>query len=172
MRRVSVDEVFPMFHVCFPEVQKSSLELFIDCMNFYMYEDKAFVCVYPCKSGLIIQYFGILPEFRGRKICPEILHELHRLYFGLDIYGECCPRGRMHSILVRNGWSKVPINYVCPSWGDEPEDWDLDLLVWPYRDKPVNVLGFLTEFYNIGFSETRNDILKRYEIELSEGVIM
>lgn len=75
MRRADVEEVFPLFHACFPEVSRQSL---IDCqdwMMFYIHDDKAFCCIYPHKKGLIIQYAGVLPEYRGKGLSRQMLEQ-------------------------------------------------------------------------------------------------
>ena len=166
MRRANVEEVFPLFHICFPEVSKKSL---IDCrdwMMFYEHDGKAFCCIYPYARGLIIQYMGVLPEYRGKGLCRQMLEQLRALYPGLDLYGECVPGGQMFEYLLRSGWQRVPIHYVCPAWGEEPEDRSLDLLVLPYNSRPQDVLGFLADFYRSGFQTPCDDLLSSYRQEL------
>lgn len=164
-----MEEVFPLFHTCFPEVGRQSL---IDCrdwMIFYIHDDRAFCCVYPHAKGLIIQYAGVLPEYRGKGLFRQMLEQLKSLYPGMDWYGECAPGGRMAEALLRSGWSKVPIHYVCPAWGEEPEDGDLDLLVLPCGGQPQDVLGFLADFYRSGFQSAREDLISAYRQELEQG---
>lgn len=166
MRRADVEEVFPLFHTCFPKVNKKTL---IDCrewMMFYIHDDKAFCCIYPYSRGLIIQYMGVLPEYRGKGLCRQMMGRLRSLCLGLDLYGECVPGSRMSELLLRSGWSRVPIHYVCPAWGEEPEDRSLDLLVLHYGKRPKDVLGFLADFYHSGFQSTREDLLSSYKQEL------
>lgn len=169
MRRASVEEAFPLFHTCFPEVNKRSLAVCQSWMIYYIYEDKAFCCVYPHTSGLIIQYMGVLPEYRGEGLCRRMLERLKFLYPELDFYGECVPGGHMYGFLLRGGWSRIPIRYVCPAWGEEPEDRGLDLLVLPCGKQPKNVLGFLTDFYRSGFQTPCDDLLDSYRRELEQG---
>ena len=75
IRRADVEEVFPLFHTCFPEVSRQSLT---DCqgwMIFYIHDDKAFCCAYPHEKGLILQYAGVLPEYRGKGLLRRMLEQ-------------------------------------------------------------------------------------------------
>lgn len=166
MRRVSIDEVFPLFHSCFPDVKKSSLVECQEWMFFYMLGNEAFCCIYPCRCGLIIQYLGVAVSSRGKGIYKKVISEIKSMHPELDLYGECVPGGQMYWTLLRHGWKRVPINYACPAWGDELADDNLDLLVLAQGNKPSDILGFLTEFYCCGFNGGVTELLRRYKREL------
>lgn len=166
MELATLKQVWPLFHYCFPEVHRSSLDKNVDVMRWYMLEDSAFVCVYPCNFGVIVQYMGVSPWHRGRCLSSRMIQELRLQFPELDLYGECAPDGLMHRILLERGWSKIPINYSCPAWDEEPLDSNLDLLVNPCGDSPVNPLGFLTSFYTTCFRNPDYALLERYKKEL------
>lgn len=166
MRRVSIDEVYPLFHSCFPEVKKSSLEACNQWMHFYMYGNDAFCCIYPCKYGLVLEYIGVAITSRGTGLCKKVMSGIKSMYPGLDIYSECIPGSKLYWILLKNGWKRVPINYAYPAWGDEPADDSYDLLVLAHDKKPVDILGFLTEYYTLGFNSDVDALMRRYRREL------
>lgn len=167
MTRATAEEVYPLFHACFPEVTRGSFDVVAEITEMWHIEGKAFCMCFRVGGGLFIQYIGVVEEERGHGLCRDIMLGLKQEYSGLRMYGEVDPTSRMYKILSSNGWVDVPISYVCPAWGEEPEDTSRNLLTAPILGyNKQEVFDWIGAVYRDCYEAKADHLLERYRKEL------
>lgn len=163
MQHVPVEETFDLVRECFPEVDCSDLIKFRDHVTAFKLEDVGFVLACPYNYGYVIQYMGVKESARSNGYATEMLRFISLLAGARTMYAEVQPDSAMYNILIKAGWVKVPIPYVCPAWGNEAPDYSRCLMTTsPHAEH----LLFVSEFYQEGYKNPSQELIEQYTWEL------
>lgn len=120
---------------------------------------------YPNIKSVVVEYVGVDPDCRGQRIGSALFKTLYAEYPGWAFYGECHRNTAIINLLERHGWSEAPVNWVCPAWGNIPEDTTRHLM---YRNaEPKDIPAFAKAFYDYGYGVSRDDLVEKYRKEVA-----
>lgn len=164
MKLVPIESTLDIMAECFPEVKQESLIKFRDQFVAFRFWNVACCLLYPYQNGTAISYIGVKANSRRLHCASNILKAVEDMSDDHPVYAEVIPGTVMYDILLKRGWYKIPIKYICPPWGSEPADSSRDLLC---SRKDADHISFIREFYKVGYHvENVEELIRLYRYEL------
>lgn len=113
--------------------------------------------------AVAVEYVAVAEDHRRRRIGFCLFDRLYAEYPGWAFYGEVHRGTPITDLLLKDGWRYAKVKWVCPAWGDIPEDATRSLICRGARD--ADVPAFAKAFYEYGYGVKRDDLIARYRRE-------
>lgn len=165
----------PMFKELFSQCFEDDINTIMESierakLKLVLKDDKvvAFMLYNPYDNikSVVVEYVGVAESERGNGIASHMFESLKYMYRDWAIYGEVHAEAQIVHILFDQGWQFVPINWVCPAWGDIPEDTTRQLVA--YNSRLSRVPEFAENFYSYGYGVDRPDLVAKYKGEIAK----
>ena len=166
-----IDEMLALFHKTFND-DLDTIEESLGRADCYVVLDEqeqnivAF-CIYNWyreQNAVVVEYIGVAESHRNHHIGTMLFRLLESEYPGCAFYGECHLEDPIVKLLYKEGWKRAQINWVCPAWGDIPEDTSRHLIC--KNATPQNIVDFAEQFYSYGYGVNRPELVQKYREEL------
>lgn len=163
------NDFIKLFSSCFEDDPKTILDSISRAYLWVVYEGDepaAFMLYnpYPEIKAVVIEYVGVAESQRGHGLCPKLFERLYTTYCGWAFFGECHLDTPIIRVIESQGWKVAPVNWVCPAWGDIPEDRTRHLMCREARKELIP--KFAKMFYDYGYGVSRDDLVEGYRREL------
>lgn len=163
MRIVPLEETFDMLKASFPGMDVDGLVKYRDKIVALIFWDIACCLVYPYKNGFMVYCVCLVEGWRHAGYIRKILTMLREMAGTRPLYAELCIPSWMKHILIKNGWSRVGINYVRPAGFGTDKRLNCDLMC---STADAKHLDFITELYEDGYRVKLPKLLSMYRSEL------
>lgn len=165
------EEMLELFHKTFDDdvnTIRESLER-ADCYVVLDEQEEKIIafCIfnhYKEQNAVVVEYIGVAESHRKNHIATMLFRLLESERPGCAFYGECHLEDPIVQLLGKEGWTPAPINWVCPAWGDIPEDTSRHLIC--KNASAQNIVDFSEQFYSYGYGVSHPELVQRYKEEL------